>query len=156
MRGSKSVEIVSYGIMPTHIHLTLKQLVDDGISKYMSRVLNSYSKYFNIHHLRKGPLWESTFKSVLVETDEQLLHLTRYHHLNATSAGFVKIPEDWAYSSYNEYLEVSNDTYADGFCDFKEIITLNPKQYKKFVDDRIDYQKKISSIKHLLFEDYSG
>ena len=30
------------------------------------------------------------------------------------------------------------------------------KQYEKFVEDRVSYQKEISSIKHLLIENYSG
>ncbi len=153
LTSSKSVEIISYSIMPTHIHLTLKQLVDGGISKYMAKILNSYTRYFNIQHQRKGPLWEGKFQSVLVNDDDQLLHLTRYHHLNPVSAGLVTKPEDWTYSSYKEYLD---DLEVDGFCDFKDLIVFNRDQYKKFVEDRIDYQKKLSEIKHLIFNDYSG
>lgn len=48
------VEIIAYCVMPTHIHLILKQLVDFGISKYMSNILNCYSRYFNIKHGRVG------------------------------------------------------------------------------------------------------
>ncbi|TSC92367.1 MAG: hypothetical protein CEN91_480 [Candidatus Berkelbacteria bacterium Licking1014_85] len=55
------VDILCYCLMPTHFHLILKQNIDDGISKYMSKVENSYTRYFNIKHKRKGPLWESRF-----------------------------------------------------------------------------------------------
>src|SRR3990167_9648627 len=82
----KLVQVIAYCLMPTHIHLILRQLTDKGISKYMSDFLNSYTKYFNTLHKRKGPLWESRFKNVLVETDNQLLHLTRYIHLNPVTA----------------------------------------------------------------------
>lgn len=153
LNSAKLVEIVSFSIMPTHIHLTLKQLVDDGISKYMARVLNSYSRHFNLRHQRKGPLWEGRFKAVIVETDEQLLHLTRYHHLNAVSAGIVKKPEDWPYSSYLEYID---DSKTDGICDFKDVIDMKPDEYKKFTNDQIDYQRKLAIIKHLIFDNYSG
>ena len=74
----KLVEIIAYCLMPNHIHLVLKQLKDQGISIFMSNILNSYTRYFNILHKRKGPLWESRFKHILVKKDEQLLHLTRY------------------------------------------------------------------------------
>jgi len=149
----KIVEIISYSIMPTHIHLTLKQIEDNGITKFMGKILNSYAKYFNIRHQRKGPLYEGNFKNVIVENDEQMLHLTRYQHLNPVSAGLVAKPEDWQYSSYSEYIDNSE---GHSICDFKEIIDMLPREYQKFTNDQIDYQKKLSKIKHLLIDNYSG
>lgn len=150
--SSKFVEVVSYCIMPTHIHLVLKQTSDSGISKYMAKVLNSYTRYFNCRHHRQGPLMDGKFRNVLIRDDEQMLHLTRYFHLNPTSAGLVKKPEKWLFSSYHEYINGVDNP----FCDFDQIIDIDPKQYQIFVEDRIDYQKKISLIKHLLIDDYSG
>jgi len=72
------VKIIAYCIMPTHFHLILEQKADNGISRYIAKLLNSYSRFFNLRHNRKGPLWEGKFKSVLIENDNQLLHLTRY------------------------------------------------------------------------------
>ncbi len=43
------VDIVGYCLMPTHIHLILCQLKDNGISLYMKKILDSYSRYFNIN-----------------------------------------------------------------------------------------------------------
>ncbi|KKQ17919.1 MAG: hypothetical protein US31_C0013G0002 [Berkelbacteria bacterium GW2011_GWA1_36_9] len=149
----KLVEIVAYCIMPTHIHLILKQNKENGISKYMAKVFNSYTRYFNVRHQRKGPLWEGKFKNILVGNDDQMLHLTRYIHLNPTSASLVKKPEDWEFSSYYEYI---NNPKNSAICDFKTIIDLNPKQYKNFVHDRIDYQKQLSLIKKLLLDEYGG
>jgi putative transposase len=80
------VEIIAYCIMPTHFHLILKQLKDRGISIFMNNIQNSYTRYFNIRHKRKGPLWQGRFKNVLVDNDEYLLHLTRYIHLNPVTA----------------------------------------------------------------------
>jgi len=146
------VEIVAYSIMPTHLHLLLKQVVDNGISKFISRVLNSYTRYFNLKHHRTGPLWEGKFKNVAVNKDEQLLHLTRYIHLNPTSAGLVEKPEEWDFSSYNEYLNKEKN----GLCNFHQLIAINPKQYKIFVNDRKSYQKELSIIKNSLIDNYGG
>lgn len=147
----KIVQIIGFCIMPTHLHLILKQLTNKGISDYMRKVLNSYSSFFNIKHHRKGPLWESKFNNVLVESDEQLLHLTRYLYLNPVTAGIVKKPDLWQYSSYREYLGQIKD-YP--LCQFKELMDIKPKQYKKFVLDQIDYQKELSKIKHLLIDEH--
>jgi len=151
-KSDQLVDIIAYCIMPTHIHLILKQLKDNGITKYMSKILDSYSRYFNIHHDRKGPLWESHFNSILVGSDEQMLHLTRYIHLNAVSAGLVKKPQQWHFSSYNEYLGKTRHR----LCRFDEIMDIDPEKYRKFVLDRISYQKELSRIKHLLLENYAG
>lgn len=144
--NKKIVNMVGYCLMPTHIHLILKQLTNGGISKYMGKVLNSYSRYFNLKHNRKGPLWQGRFRNIKVDTDEQLLHLTRYVHLNPTSADLVKNPKKWKFSSYNEYL---NEVRVK-ICDYQELLKIDLKEYKKFVLDRVDYQKKISKIKNLL------
>ena len=145
------VRIVAYCLMPTHFHLLLEQLRDNGITKYLSSISESYSRYFNIKHKRNGPLWESRFKNVLVGSDEQLIHLTRYIHLNPTSANLVDKPEEWDYSSYSEYV-----TGEEKICQYKDIINIAPKDYKKFIDDRKDYQRELSKIKSLLIDNYSG
>jgi putative transposase len=146
----KLVEIIAYCIMPTHLHLVLKQLEDNGISIFMNRILNSYSHYFNIKHERKGPLWEGRFKHILVEKDEYLLHLTRYIHLNPVTAYLVNKPEEWFASSYGEYLQdVKKD---DKICKYSEILEIEPKSYREFIEDRISYQRELAKIKHLVMD----
>jgi len=146
----KLVQIIAYCIMSTHFHLILKQLKEGGISIFIGNVLNSYSRYFNTKHKRRGPLWEGKFKNVLVETDEQLLHLTRYIHLNPTSAGLVNKPEKWPYSSYLEYLGKTKK--MNRICSYEDLIDISPLSYKSFVESRISYQRELEKIKHLILE----
>jgi len=144
-------ETVAFCLMPTHFHFLLKQRSDGGISKYIGTILNCYSRYFNIKHGRTGPLWSGRFKNVLVKNDEQLLHLTRYIHLNPCSAGLVEQPEQWEYSSFGKFIDEQNSHIKNS-----EILAISPKQYKKFVMDRKDYQRELSKIKSLIIEEYSG
>lgn len=146
----KLVEIIAYCLMPTHIHLILKQLKEDGISIFMNRILNSYTRYFNIRHKRKGPLWEGRFKNILVTTDEQLIHITRYVHLNPVTAYLVDKPEKWLASSYREYLLEVNE--MDKICKYDGILNIDQISYKDFVEDRISYQRELAKIKNLLIE----
>jgi len=148
----KYISIIAYCVMPTHFHLILRQDAADGITKYMAKVLNSYSRYFNLSHQRKGPLWEGHFENVLVKSDEQMLHLTRYIHLNPMSTGLINKPEEWKFSSYAQYL----NTGKEGFCNFEAIIDIVPEQYQKFVNDNIAYQKELSIIKSVLIDNYLG
>jgi putative transposase len=146
----KNIDIIAYCIMPTHVHLILKQLKDGGISIYMSKVLNSYTRYFNVKHKRKGPLWESRFKNVEIETDEQLLHLTRYIHLNPVTNFMVDDPACWVPSSYNEY--TNNIKKDERICNYEGIIDIDPLFYEEFVINRIAYQRELSIIKSHLLE----
>lgn len=144
------VGIISYCCMPTHIHLILKQVKKRGISIFMSNVLNSYTRYFNIKMNRRGPLWESRFKSVAVTTDEQLLHLTRYIHLNPTTANLVNEPHDWDFSSFREFLEEVQD--EEKVCNYSKSLNIDTEEYKEFVSSRIDIQKELARIKELCLD----
>lgn len=143
------IQIIAYCLMPTHIHLILKQLEEDGISKYFGDILNSYSRFFNTKHKRKGPLWEAKFKNILVNSDEQLLHLTRYIHLNPATAHLVEKAENWQFSSCNEYLKLKSNMVI---CDYDDLLEIKPVVYKKFVNDRLAYQRELAKIKALILE----
>jgi len=144
------VDIVAYCIMPTHIHLLLKQLKEDGISIFSKLLLKSYSQYFNLKHKRKGPLWESRFENILIENDDQLLHVTRYIHLNPVTAHLVDDPKNWKYSSYGEYIGLVKK--ADRLCEFSAYHDMKASEYVKFVKDAIGYQRELALIKHLTLE----
>lgn len=134
--------------MPDHYHLLVKVLKDRCVSKYINDLEISFSKFFNLKFNRKGPLWQSRFRAVRIETDEQLLHTTRYIHINPSTSDLVNDPEDWEFSSYRDY--INNERILKEI--MTEITIKDPKTYKKFVEDRIDYQKKLKKIKKLLLE----
>ena len=146
----KLVEIICYCIMPTHIHLVLRQLRKDGIVKYMHKILDSYSHYFNIKTERKGPLWESRFDNILIETDEQLAHVTRYIQLNPATAHLVDKPQDWPFSSYQEFLGQIEESQQ--LCNYSELMHIEPENYQEFVNSQIDYQRELADIKRLFLE----
>jgi len=148
--SKKLIDIITYCLMPTHIHFILKELKEDGISKYMNLILMSYSRYFNLKHHRKGPLWEGRFKNILIETDEQFIHLTRYIHINPVKARLVSKPEEWNHSSYNEYIGANEK--SESLCNFSEYLNRDCLSYKEFVDAEIDYKRNFKIIKHLILE----
>ncbi|HOV21700.1 MAG TPA: transposase [bacterium] len=148
--GEKIIRIISYCLMPTHIHLILSSEVEDGITKFMKNLLDSYTRYFNTKTKRKGPLWESRFKSVLLETDEQLFHLTRYIHLNPVTAYLINKPEEWQYSAYSEYLDSIKQEKK--ICEYDNLLEINPEKYREFVENRISYKRELAKIKKIVFD----
>lgn len=147
---NRLIDIIAYCIMPTHIHLAVKQLVNNGISIFTRKIFDSYTRYFNTKISRQGPLWAGRFKRVLVDSDEQLLHLTRYIHLNPVTAYLVNKPEDWQFSSYNEF--INNVREEDRLCRYSPLLDIKADNYQKFVESQIDYQRTLAKIKHLLLD----
>ncbi len=148
--SKRFVDIIAYCLMPTHIHFILKELKVGGIANFVNLISHSYSKYFNIKHNRKGPLWEGRFKNLLVKTDEQFIHLTRYIHINPVKAHLANNPKDWDYSSYREYMDLSKEN--KGICNFSDYFDMDTCSYKNFINDKIGYQRKFHLIKHLILE----
>lgn len=148
--NTKIVQIVAYCIMPTHLHMILKQLVKNGISAFMGNILNSYSRYFNTKYNRKGPLWQSRFQNKRIITDKQLLHLTRYIHLNPVTDYLVEDPKLWPWSSYKEYISRSDNEQR--LCEYNDILNIESKEYELFVKDNISYQRELKKIKGLLID----
>ncbi|OGW75461.1 MAG: hypothetical protein A2Z72_07110 [Omnitrophica bacterium RBG_13_46_9] len=149
-KRNKLIEIIAYCIMPTHLHLLVEELKKDGISIFLRNILNSYTRFFNMRHNRKGPLWEGRTKRVEVKSDEQLYRVTRYIHLNPVTAYLVEKPEEWRYSSYKEFISDIKD--SDRICKYEHLLDVEPNYYKKYVNDRISYQRELAKIKHLLLE----
>lgn len=149
-REKKLVEIICYTLMPTHFHLLLRQVVENGITTLVSKISNSYTKFFNTKYKRVGSLFSGPFKAVRIEDDEQLLHVNRYIHLNPLIDFLIKDLRFYPYSSYLEYLSISQTKICDKepiFSHFKSI-----SDYENFVLDREDYGRKIKQIERVLLE----
>ncbi|MBI2022009.1 transposase [Candidatus Daviesbacteria bacterium] len=149
-KNPKIIEVICYSLMPNHFHLLIRQLYDGGIEEFMKKVLNSYTKYFNTKHRRIGPLFQGQFKAVSVDTDEQLLHLSRYIHLNPYVADITNSLESYLYSSYPNFIGLRNNS----LCNAEPILSFfkNPKAYMKFISDHQSYAQELERIKHLLID----
>ncbi len=143
------VTIINFCLMPNHFHFTLRQEQEGGIKTFMQKLSNSFAHYFNIKYKKRGPVFEGNFKAVHIETNEQLLHLSRYIHLNPVTAYLVKKPEDHLYSSYRIYLGEEKSEIVDSSLVISQI---SPEDYREFVLSRRDYQRKLAQIKHLILE----
>ncbi len=154
-KNSIHVEILAYCLMPNHFHLLLKQVTKRGISIFMTNLQNSYAKYFNIKNERVGPLFQSMFKAVRIENDEQLVHISRYIHLNPSTAYIVdpKNLQDYKWLSLGTYLDENFDKNSS-FVNPEIVLDLfkNRQDYLKFILDQASYQRELNKIKHLTFD----
>jgi putative transposase len=148
----KYIEIQAFCFMPNHFHFLLKQIKTNGISKFMANFTNSYTKYFNTKHDRVGPLFQGLFKAVHIEKDEQLIHVSRYIHLNPVSAFLIesKDLQHYAWSSYRDYVNTQSNLIVEN----KTVLEFfkSQKQYEQFVLDQVDYARTLEAIKDVIFD----
>ena len=101
----------------------------------MKRIGGGYTWYFNNKYKRSGSLFQGTFKSVRIESNEQLLHLSVYinlnwkvHKISGLTAGVEK-------SSWDEYMGKTNTRICS-----KEIILdqfKSDRDYKNFAESSL-------------------
>ncbi len=151
-RNKKHIDILCYALMPNHFHLLLRQSSDAGVSTFLSKVTNSYTRYVNTKQERVGDLFQGVFKAVHIETDEQLVHVSRYIHINPFVSYIIKKEQLLTYPwiSLHEYMGNTS-----GMLDTSIVLShfKTAKAYEQFVFDQLDYAKKLEDIKHLLIEE---
>ncbi len=116
-RGEEIVSIFAYTLMANHFHIVAKENRLGGLSKFMGRLLTSYSMYFNIKYERSGALMCRPFRAKHISDDAYLRWVLSYVHLNplgiknsgleeAYSTGKSRAEDtlsSFRYSSYQDY-----------------------------------------------------
>ena len=103
--GGRYVELVSFCLMPNHFHLVLREVKEHGIARYMQRVLNGYTKYYNTKYGVSGHLFQGPYRAVLVEDNEQLIYLSAYVHRNPRELpGWKNKEQKYEWSSYQDHI----------------------------------------------------
>lgn len=149
-KDNKIVDIICYCLMPNHFHFLLKQRLEGGITEFMSKLSNSYTKYYNVRNTRIGPLLQGDFKAVHVEANNQLLHLSRYIHLNPVVNYVTKDLDSYIWSSYDEYVNDNKNNVCSKEIILDQFNSLGA--YRKFVLDQEEYARELETIKHQLID----
>lgn len=115
--ASRLVGVVSYALMPNHLHIVVQEREENGISKFMLKLMTAYSMYFNTRYDRSGPLFTRPFRSRHIDSDDYFRWLFAYVHLNPLDLmdagwkerGLSSMPRagsflgEYRYSSYSDY-----------------------------------------------------
>lgn len=98
-----SVEIHAFSLMTNHYHLLIHTPIP-GLSRSMRHLNGIYTRIFNQRQHTDGPLFRGRFKSIIVDSDEYLLELLRYIHLNPVKAGLSLHPSKHLWTSHAAYI----------------------------------------------------
>lgn len=142
------VEILAFCLMPNHYHLLVRQLVNNGIVKFMQKLGTGYTNYFNLKNERVGSLFQGRFKAVMINREEHLRYLPIYIHLNPLDLiapewrekklnNFNKAMsflENYRWSSYLDYIGKKNFPLITQRGFILEVIG-GSKNFKKYTND---------------------
>jgi len=102
-RAGYAVTLYAYCLMPNHLHLVLRT-AEAPLARFMQSLQQSYTQRFNRRHGQVGHVFQGRYKALLCATDEYLVTLVRYVHLNPVRAGLAARAEDYPYSGHSAYL----------------------------------------------------
>lgn len=151
--SNKRICLLAFCLMPNHFHFLVKETAEGGIISFMKDFQNSYARYFNTKERRNGALFQSQFKSVRIESDEQLVHVGRYIHLNPLTSYVLHDPFElgrYAWSSFIDYTGGRDEDLVDKTMLSSFLPSVD--DFKKFTFDQVDYQRELDQIRHLTFE----
>jgi putative transposase len=142
-------DILAYCLMPTHYHLMVLSKTDELSERVMQPFGLSYTKAINRQQGRVGPLFQGPFRAAWVDDDRYLVHLSRYIHMNPVAAGLVDRPEEWAFSSYRDYIGLRGGTLPTPDPILSQFSSR--QAYGAFVASEPDRGNEV--IAHLLFDE---
>ncbi len=101
-----------YCLMDNHFHLLI-ETPNENLSAFMQLLQCGYANWFKVRYKLVGPLFQSRFKSVLVEDESYLVTLSAYIHLNPYRAKIVDDPADYRWSTLRQYLRNEKNELVD-------------------------------------------
>ena len=79
-----------------------------SLSEFVKEIKQTFSRYYNKRHNRRGTLWGERFKSLIVEDGETLINCLAYIDLNPIRAAIVERPEDYRWNSIGYHIQTGN------------------------------------------------
>jgi putative transposase len=90
----------AYALMTNHVHLLLTPKRAEAVPRLIISLGRRYVQYINRSYRRTGTLWDSRYKSSLVQAETYLFCAQRYIELNPVRAAMVDDPAHYRWTSY--------------------------------------------------------
>lgn len=93
-------QLHAYALMTNHVHLLVTPHRAATVPKLIISLGRRYVQYINTSYRRTGTLWDSRYKSSLIQAETYLLTCMRYIELNPVRATMVEDPAHYRWTSY--------------------------------------------------------
>ena len=95
--------LCGYVLMPDHFHALIWPPFPLTISRVLQDVKSVSSRKLNRLRKRRGALWQHQFWDRFVRHAKEFSERLEYMHYNPVRKGLVQKPEQWRWSSYNNF-----------------------------------------------------
>lgn len=131
-RKRYDVTLHAYCLMPNHVHL-LARTGAVPLAKFMQGLQQSYSQRFNRVHDKAGHVFQGRYRAIVCDSDEYLVTLVRYIHLNPVRAGLASEPGAYRFSGHRALLAGQ----ATALLDPEPVLRLlgGPTAYVRFMEE---------------------
>jgi len=141
-REKTLVDIGAYCLMPNHFHILVHEKTENGISKYMLKLMTGYSMYFNKKYERTGKLYEGVFKSTHASNDKYLKYLYSYIHLNPAKL----IDKNWKENRNRKTKLLLEHIFSYPYSSLQEYANskfkiVNPEPFPEYFTKPIDHKR---------------
>jgi len=158
------INIISYCVMNNHVHILINTENIDKLTKYMHKVNTSYGIYYNKNRKRVGYVYRDRFKTQIINNEKHLYNCILYIHNNPVKANICKNVSQYKFSSYEKFLNKSNqDLMIEIFGNKNNYIKANKTENLEdmdFIEDESDNNTNIiNTIKDYFIKnktDYIG
>ena len=95
--------LCGYVLMPDHWHAVIWTAYPMTISRVMQNLKWLSARSLNSARGLAGPVWQHQFWDRFVRHERELRDRLDYMHLNPVRKGLVSRPEEWRWSSHNNF-----------------------------------------------------
>ncbi len=134
-KNGTDIRLYAYCVMDNHVHILIRCDDIENLSKVLHKVNSKYANYYNTTYNRVGYVFRDRYRAEPIFNEYHLLNCIKYIHNNPIDANMITDLKNYAYSSYNDYM---NDLMPEEIV--LELFGKDP-----------DYKKRISGK----YEDYS-
>lgn len=113
-RNQKRYLLLSFVIMPDHLHLLLVPSKNHDISEIMHSIKRGSARLINKKFNSSEKIWEPRFFDRVARKEKELVNDIKYIYFNPVKKRLVKKPEEFLFSSANPKFENDLEKYFNG------------------------------------------
>lgn len=149
------LEIYAYTLMTNHFHLLLREVEEGGVSSFMQKLGQSMTNHSNEKYDESGSLFQGSYRSRTVDSDEYLQHVAAYIMLKNTfelypGGGLDTAKKDfdtvwewgveYKFSSLGDYAGVRKNSpvLADTLCENIFTSSGKPDEFRTFARNLVE------------------
>jgi REP element-mobilizing transposase RayT len=121
-------DILGYCLMPNNFHIVIMVKDEDELIQYLegnasgaidyplflsrkfSHLFISYAQAYNKVYHRRGSLFKNRFYRKRINDLDYMRNVIHYVHFNPVVSGLCAKPQDWKWSSFSAFLDLSRDS----------------------------------------------